>query len=68
VKHLASWGFVIVLVQPICDLGVVPPLLTESAYVVVKELLVCRTECNPEIGKSHFQGESEVNIGVEWVD
>ena len=29
VKHLAPWSLVIVLVQPICDLTVIPPLLTE---------------------------------------
>jgi hypothetical protein len=47
---------------------VVPPLFTETAYRVIQELLILGVGCNPEIGKTDFYGESEVNIGVGRVD
>ena len=53
-KLLASWDFVIVLVQPIGNLGVIPPLLTKVSNRVVEELLILvRTQvpyCGDRIG------------------
>ena len=37
---LASWGFVVVLVQPIGNLGVIPPFLPEITNGVVEGLLL----------------------------
>jgi hypothetical protein len=48
-KLLASWGFVIVLVQPICDFLVMPSLLTKVSNGVVEELLVLGIGCSPEV-------------------
>ena len=65
---MPSWGRVIVAIEPIGNLLVAPPLFSKTAYGVVQKLLVFGVGCYPEIGKTHFQGESEVNIGVGWVD
>jgi hypothetical protein len=58
-KLLASWGFVIVLVQPICDFLVIPPLLTKIAYQPIQQLLIGGIWCNPKIGKTNFYGEGK---------
>ena len=52
-----------VLVQPICDLDIVPPFLTILAYRVIQELLVLGIVCNPEIGEttSNFEGKKDVS-------
>ena len=68
-KLLASWGFVIVFVQPICDLDIVPPLFTETAYRVIQELLILRIGCYPEISKTDFYGKGKKDVGcVRLVD
>ena len=48
-KLLASWCFVIVLVQPIGNLGVIPLFLPELINGVVEELLVLGIGCSPEV-------------------
>jgi hypothetical protein len=48
-KLLASWGFVIVLFQPIGNLGVIPLFLPEFTNGVVEELLVLGIGCSPEV-------------------
>ena len=68
VEHLAPWGRVIVAIQPIGNLLMVPPFRKKPAYRVIQELLILGVGCNPEIGKSNFYGESEVNIGIGRVD
>ena len=62
-KLLASWGFVIVLVQPIGNLGVIPPFLPDLTNGVVEELLVLGIGCNPEIRYTDFYNEGEIDIG-----
>ena len=61
-KLLTPWGLVFVLVQPIGNLGVIPPLFTETAYRVIQELLILGIGCNPEIGKTNFYGEGKKDI------
>ena len=48
-KLLTSWGSVIVLVQPIGNLGVIPLFLPELTNGVVEELLVLGIGCSPEV-------------------
>ena len=65
---LATDRLVIVAIEPIRNLLVIPPLFTETLNGVKQELLILRIGCDPEIGKTNFYGESEVNIGVRLVD
>ena len=68
-KSLPPGGRGIVLVHPICDLGVVPPLFTKPAYRVIQELLILGIGCYPEIGKTNFYGEGKKDVGsVRLVD
>ena len=59
---MSSGGLKSVVIQPICDLNIVPPLFTILAYRFIQELLVLRIGCNPEIGEttSNFEGKKDV--------
>ena len=62
-KLLAPCRRVIVLIEPICDLLVVPPLLTILAYRVVEKLLILRIGCDPQIGETTSNSESKKDVG-----
>ena len=64
---MPSWGRVIVAIEPIGNLLIVPPLLTETAYPVVQELLVGGIWCYPEVCDADRQGKGEINIYVRLV-
>jgi hypothetical protein len=59
---MSSWGRVIVAIEPIGNLLVVPPLLTETAYPVVQELLVGGIWCYPEVCDADRQGKGKKDI------
>ena len=67
IELLTPYRLVVVAIEPICDLLEVPLLLTKISNGVVKELLILRIWCNPEICYANRQGEGEIDIYVRLV-